>query len=80
VRALEITAARALLDAHIPDPDPATAGTWPARCRALLWLLINLAVGGLTALVTLVVLPAAVGFVAAPWREFRPFPTGVGAA
>ena len=80
VRALEITAARALLDADIPEPDPATADSWPARRRALLWLLINLAVGGLTALVTLFVLPVAVGFLAAPWREFPPFPTGLAAA
>ena len=80
VRALEITAARALLDADIPEPDPATADSWPARRRALAWLLLNLAVGGLTALVTLFVLPTAVGFLFAPWLVLRPFPTGVYAA
>jgi signal transduction histidine kinase len=80
VRALEITAARTLLDADIPDPDPATADSWPARRRALLWLLLNLAVGGLTALVTLMVLPTTIGFLAAPWLELRPFPTGLAAA
>jgi signal transduction histidine kinase len=79
VRALEITAARTLLDADIPEPDPATADSWPARRRALLWLLINLAVGGLAALVTLVVLPTAIGFLGAPWLELQPFPTGVAA-
>ena len=80
VRALEITAARALLDADIPEPDPATADSWPARRRALLWLLLNLAVGGLTALVTLAVLPTAIGFLFAPWLVLRPFPTGAYAA
>jgi signal transduction histidine kinase len=80
VRALAITAARALLGADIPEPDPATADSWPARRRALLWLLLNLAVGGLTALVTLVVLPTTIGFLFAPWMVLRPFPTGAYAA
>ena len=50
VRALEITAARALLGAVVPDPDPATLDAWPGRRRAAGWLLVNLAAGGLTAL------------------------------
>lgn len=80
VRALEITAARALLGAVVPDPDPGTLDAWPGRRRAAGWLLVNLAAGGLTALVALAVLPASVGFLVAPWRELAPFPTGVAAA
>ena len=33
VRTVEITAARALLGARIPEPDPATVDSWPARRR-----------------------------------------------
>ncbi|MEN3264377.1 histidine kinase [Pseudonocardia sp.] len=80
VRALEITAARALLGAPVPDPEPARSDAWPARRRAAGWLLLNLVAGGLTALVTLAVVPASIGFLIAPWRELTPFPTGVRAA
>jgi signal transduction histidine kinase len=76
VRALSITAARALLGAHVPEPDPATADNWPARRRAAGWLLLNAAAGGLTALVTLAVAPTTIGFLFAPWIVFEPFPTG----
>jgi signal transduction histidine kinase len=80
VLALEITAARALLGAPVPDPEPATSDAWPARRRAAAWLLLNLVAGGLTALVTLAAVPASIGFLIAPWRELTPFPTGVRAA
>ncbi len=80
VRALEVTAARTLLDADVPDPDPVTAGSWPGRRRGAWWLLLNMALGGLAALLTLVVVPAAVGFLLAPWRDVAPLPTGVAAA
>jgi signal transduction histidine kinase len=77
VRALEITAARALLGAVVPEPAPGTQEAWAGRRRAAGWLLVNLAAGGLTALVTLAVLPVTIGFLVAPWRELAPFPTGV---
>ncbi|WP_308283029.1 sensor histidine kinase [Pseudonocardia nigra] len=80
VRALEITAARALLGATVPDPDPATEDAWPARRRAAGWLLLNLLTGAVAALVTLIVLPSALGFLLAPWRSLPPFPTGAAAA
>jgi signal transduction histidine kinase len=79
VRALAITAARALLGATVPEPDPATADSWPARRRAAGWLVLNAAAGAVTALVTLVVLPTTIGFLFAPWLVLEPFPTGGGA-
>ncbi|WP_246106238.1 sensor histidine kinase [Pseudonocardia kunmingensis] len=79
VRALAITAARALLGATVPEPDPATADSWPARRRAAGWLVLNAAAGAVTALVTLAVLPITIGFLFAPWLALRPFPTGGGA-
>jgi signal transduction histidine kinase len=76
VRALSITAARALLGAAVPEPDLATADGWPARRRAAAWLLLNVAVGALAALATLVVVPTTLGFLFAPWLVLQPFPTG----
>jgi signal transduction histidine kinase len=76
VRALAITAARTLLGADVPEPDPATADSWPGRRRAALWLLLNAAAGGLAALVTLAVVPTTIGFLFAPWLVLEPFPTG----
>ncbi|HZG89630.1 MAG TPA: histidine kinase [Pseudonocardia sp.] len=76
VRSLEITAARALLGAEVPDPDPATVDAWPAQRRAGLWLVVNLLAGGITALVVLVVVPTTVGLLFAPWRDIAPLPPG----
>ncbi len=76
VRSLEITAARALLGAEVPDPDPATVDAWPARRRAGLWLVVNLLAGGATALVILFVVPTTVGLLFAPWRDTAPLPSG----
>jgi signal transduction histidine kinase len=76
VRALSITAARALLGAEVPEPDPTTADDWPGRRRAAAWLLLNIAVGALAALATLVVVPTTLGFLFAPWLVLQPFPTG----
>ncbi|MGI5129415.1 histidine kinase [Pseudonocardia sp. CA-107938] len=67
VRALEVTAARALLGADVPDPDPATADAWPARWRAAAWLVVVVLAGSAVALATLVAIPTAVGFAVAPW-------------
>jgi signal transduction histidine kinase len=67
VRALEVTAARALLGADVPDPDPATADSWPARRRAAAWLVVVVVAGCVVALATLIAVPTAVGFVVAPW-------------
>ncbi|GAY10589.1 sensor histidine kinase [Pseudonocardia sp. N23] len=77
VRALEVTAARALLDADVPDPGPPT---WPARRRAAGWLALVAATGTVAMLVTLVVVPSAIALVAAPWRATTPLPTGLAAA
>ena len=76
VRSLAITAARALLGADVPEPDPATVDAWPGRRRAAVWLLLNAAAGAIAALVTLAVVPTTLGFLFAPWLELRPFPTG----
>ncbi|WP_308258081.1 sensor histidine kinase [Pseudonocardia lacus] len=76
VRALEITAARALLGARVPEPDPATGDAWPARRRAALWLLVNMAVGGLVGLVVFFVVPGTVGLLLAPWMPMQPLPAG----
>jgi signal transduction histidine kinase len=76
VRALAITAARALLGGTVPEPDPATADSWPGRRRAAGWLLINAAAGGIAAAVTFVVVPSTIGFLFAPWLVLQPFPTG----
>jgi signal transduction histidine kinase len=80
VRTLEIAAARALLGAEVPEPDPGTVDDWSGRRRAAGWLLLNLLVGGLTALVVLVVVPTVVGFLLAPWRSIPPLATGWAAA
>jgi signal transduction histidine kinase len=76
VRSLAITAARTLLGAEVGEPDPATVDSWPGRRRAALWLLVNAAAGGLTALATLIVFPTTIGFLFAPWLLLAPFPTG----
>src|SRR3954451_10889019 len=80
VRTLEIAAARALLGAEVPEPDPATVDDWSGRRRAAGWLLLNLLVGGVTALVVLVVVPTVVGFLLARWRSIPPLATGWAAA
>ncbi|MCO1655946.1 sensor histidine kinase [Pseudonocardia sp. S2-4] len=76
VRALEITAARALLGAEVPEPDPATEDAWPARRRAAAWLLVNMAVGGVAGLLVFFVLPSTVGLLLAPWLTMSPLPSG----
>ncbi|MDN5861222.1 MAG: histidine kinase [Pseudonocardia sp.] len=80
VRALEVTAARALLGADLPDPDPATADAWPARWRAAAWLVVVVVAGSGVALATLVAIPSAVGFVVAPWVALPGMGTGWSAA
>jgi signal transduction histidine kinase len=79
VRALAITAARALLGATVPEPDPATADSWPARRRAAGWLVLNAAAGAVAAFVALVVLPTTIGLLFAPWLALAPFPSGAAA-
>jgi signal transduction histidine kinase len=76
VRSLAITAARTLLGADVPEPDPATVDSWAGRRRAALWLLVNAGAGALAALVTLAVVPTTIGFLFAPWLVLQPFPTG----
>lgn len=79
VRALEVTAARALLGVELPDPDPATERDRSARGRGAAWLLLNMVLGGLGALVVLIGLPVAVGLVIAPFSPQRGLPTGAAA-
>ena len=78
VRALEVTAARALLDVELPDP-PAV-DTWPARRRAAGWLAVNMVAGFLTVALLFVAVPTALTFLLAPWRAVPPLPTGLAAA
>jgi signal transduction histidine kinase len=80
VRALEITAARSLLGAEVPEPDPATEDAWPARRRAALWLVVNLVVGGVAGLLVFFVVPSTVGLLLAPWLTLSPLPSGWAAA
>ncbi|MFC5993323.1 histidine kinase [Pseudonocardia hispaniensis] len=80
VRALEVTAARALLDVELPDPDPRSIASWSGRRRAVAWLLLNMLLGVAIAVLTLIVAPSVVGFLLAPWRDFPTLPTGLAAA
>ncbi|GEL20294.1 histidine kinase [Pseudonocardia asaccharolytica DSM 44247 = NBRC 16224] len=80
VRALEVTAARALLDVDLPDPDPESLTSWSGRRRAVVWLLLNMLLGVLIAVLTLIAAPSLVGFLLAPWRDLPTLPTGPAAA
>ncbi|MFC4949769.1 sensor histidine kinase [Pseudonocardia sp. GCM10023141] len=80
VRTLEVAAARALLGATVADVDPDRADTWPVRLRGLLWLLVVVVAGGVTALLTLTVVPLTIGLLLAPWVRMAGFPTGWAAA
>ncbi|MET0188955.1 MAG: histidine kinase [Pseudonocardia sediminis] len=79
VRALEISAARALLDVVLPDPAPGAGQAWPARRRGAAWLLVNMVVGGASALVILTAVPYSVGLLVAPWVRVQALPTGLAA-
>ncbi|TCK24978.1 sensor histidine kinase [Pseudonocardia endophytica] len=79
VRALEVTAARSLLGVTLPEPDPSTERDWSVRRRGALWLLLCMVLGGLGALLLLLGLPTAVGFLIAPWLPQPPLPTGADA-
>lgn len=79
VRALEIAAARALLDVALDDPPPESAHGWPARRRGAAWLLLNMLVGGLVAALILWAVPTAAGLLIAPFRSLPPWPTGAAA-
>ncbi|GGM07918.1 sensor histidine kinase [Dactylosporangium sucinum] len=57
-RALEITAARWLLGADLPDPVPAAEGR-ETRLRAALWFVLHLAIGGAVAAATVTAVPLA---------------------
>ncbi|WP_242623007.1 sensor histidine kinase [Pseudonocardia sediminis] len=59
VRALEITAARALLDVVLPDPAPGAGQAWPARRRGAAWWTVPL--GLVLPVVALLLLAAAGG-------------------
>jgi signal transduction histidine kinase len=66
-RALEIAAARALLDVDLPDPAPVGgAGQWEreTRLRASLWFALHLLTGGAVGLGLLIALPMALIFIA----------------
>lgn len=80
VRALEVTAARTLLGADLPDPDPATADDWPARWRAAAWLGVVVVAGSAVAFASLVAIPATVWLVVAPWIPVPGLASGWSAA
>ena len=79
VRALEITAARALLGVELDDPPPDSAHGWPARRRGAVWLLVNMLVGGLVMVLILWAVPTSLGALIAPWRSLPSMPTGAAA-
>lgn len=62
-RALEIAAARTLLDVDLPDPPPSGL-TLETRLRAALWFAAHLVAGGVVALALLIALPLALVFIA----------------
>ncbi|WP_330186322.1 histidine kinase [Dactylosporangium sp. AC04546] len=66
-RALEITAARWLLGADLPDPVPAAEGG-ETRMRSALWFVLHLAIGGAVGLGVLVAVPLAVAALLQPGR------------
>jgi signal transduction histidine kinase len=74
VRALEVAAARVLLDVDLPAP---VGEGWSGRRRAAAWLLLNMLVGGVAALAILAALPYAAGMLVAPFSPLPPLPTGV---
>lgn len=65
-RALEIVAARTLLDVDLPDPVSGARLDRETRLRAGLWFAIHLAVGGIVALGLVVAVPMAMALVAQP--------------
>ncbi|MFB9239783.1 sensor histidine kinase [Plantactinospora siamensis] len=63
-RALEIAAARALLDVDLPDPPPGRPLDRESRLRAALWIATHLTIGGLVMFALISVFPMALVFVA----------------
>lgn len=71
VRELEIGAARRLLGVEVGDPQtPGAKISWPTRWRSSAWFVIHLLAGGVIGTLTLVLPPAVVSAV------FAPFATG----
>jgi hypothetical protein len=79
VRALEVAAARSLLGATLPEPDPSTERDWSVRRRGAAWLLLCMVLGGAAALVLLLGPPTALGLLPAPWPAQPSLPTGADA-
>jgi len=65
-RALEIVAARSLLDVDLPDPVSGGRLDRETRLRAGLWFAIHLAVGGIVAIGLIVAVPMAMALAAQP--------------
>ena len=65
-RALEIVAARTLLDVDLPDPVSGARLDRETRLRAGLWFAIHLAVGGIVAIGLIVAVPMAMALAAQP--------------
>lgn len=64
-RTLEIAAARALLDADVPEPPPDQSGVrLETRLRGALWYAVHLIAGGLVGMALLMALPLALIFIA----------------
>jgi signal transduction histidine kinase len=65
-RALEIVAARRLLDVDLPDPVDGAPLDRESRLRAALWFAVHLAVGGVVALGLVVAVPMALALLTRP--------------
>jgi signal transduction histidine kinase len=63
-RALEIAAARALLDVDLPDPAPGQRIDRETRLRSALWIAVHLATGGLVVFALISAFPMALAVIA----------------
>lgn len=79
VRELLVAAARALLDADLPDEPAAARVPLAARVRAAGWLLACAVLGAVAATVVLFAVPTTVALIATPWERQPPLPTGAAA-
>lgn len=68
-RAVEVTAAAALLDSELTTYPIAAPQTWPDRWRTVCWFVLHIAMGGLVGLGVLVGLPVAFELVSAPLSQ-----------
>ncbi|MFP5072906.1 sensor histidine kinase [Pseudonocardia nantongensis] len=79
VRELLVAAARALLDADLPDEPPAATVPFGTRVRAAGWLVVCAAFGAVAATAVLLAVPMTVALIATPFERYPPLPTGTAA-